>query len=85
MRFWLQLALHHDKDPYDTHLQYERKPLYFKGFRKMQVLPSLTSAGLLAARLGFVNRKSDAVWGERAASGWEFVSADAWPSCVRYV
>ena len=32
-----------------------------------------------AARLGFVNRKSDVVWGERAASGWEPVSADACP------
>jgi len=51
----------------------------------MQVLPSLASAGLRAARLGFVNRESDVVWGERAASGWEPVSADACPSCVRYV
>ena len=33
----------------------------------------------MAARLGFVNRKSDAIWGERAASGWEPVSADGCP------
>ena len=32
-----------------------------------------------AARLGFVNRKSDVVWGERAASGWVPVSADGCP------
>ena len=43
------------------------------------MLPSLISAGLRAARLGFVNRKSDVVWGERAASGWEPVSADGCP------
>ena len=47
------------------------------------MLPSLASAGLLAARLGFVNRESDVVWGERggerAASGWEPVSADGCP------
>ena len=36
-------------------------------------------AGLPTARLGFVNRKSDVVWGERAARGWEPVSADACP------
>ena len=36
-------------------------------------------AGLLAARLGFANRKSDVVWEERAARGWEPVSADACP------
>ena len=41
----------------------------------------------MAARLGFVNRKSDVVWGEggggrseRAARGWEPVSADGCPS-----
>ena len=43
------------------------------------MLPSLPMAGSLAARLGFVNRKSDVVWGERAASGWEPVSAEACP------
>ena len=43
------------------------------------MLPSLISAGLPTARLGFVNRKSDIVWGERAASGWEPVSADVCP------
>ena len=43
------------------------------------MLPSLASAGLPTARLGFVNRKSDVVWGERAASGWEPVSADSCP------
>ena len=42
-------------------------------------LPSLASAGLRAARLGFVNHKSDVVWGERAASGWVPVSADGCP------
>ena len=39
----------------------------------------LALVGLLAARLGFVNRKSDVVWGERAASGWEPVLADGCP------
>ena len=43
------------------------------------MLPSLISADLPTARLGFVNRKSDVVWGERAASGWEPVSADVCP------
>ena len=55
------------------------KSLCFRGCHSRRVLRSLALTGSLAARLGFVNRKSDAVWGERAASGWEPVSADACP------
>lgn len=40
------------------------------------MLPSLASAGLLVARLGFVNRKSDVVWGERVGA---CVGADVCP------